>query len=46
MFYCGDDIDIGNLKAARYIEPMVGLWRSLVASDDVSGEFAFSLVRR
>ena len=41
-----EPVDIGELYTARYIEPMVGLWRSLVAADDVSGEFAFSLVRR
>lgn len=41
-----EPIDIGKLQSARYIEPMVGLWRSLIASDDVSEEFAFSLVRR
>ena len=41
-----EPVDIGKLQSARYIEAMVGLWRSLVASDDISGEFAFSLVRR
>ena len=41
-----EPIDIGKLQSARYIEPMVGLWRSLVASDDIPGEFAFSLIRR
>ena len=41
-----EPVDIGKLQSARYIEPMVGLWRSLVASEDISGEFAFSLVRR